>query len=360
MKIKLSGNIRKFRKEKGMTQEQLAEALGVTVGAISKWELGTSMPELAMIAAMAEFFELSMDTLVGYEMQNGKVDEMLARLKAYRKEKNFIEGALLAEKALKKYPNHFGVVHASAEFYNLYGVESGDKKWYARSNELLKRAIDLLPQNTDPEINEITLRKDMAENYSILGKHEKALEELKKNNIFGINNATIGSILAADLHRPEEAFPYFEKALGHAMITFSHVASGYMNAYHELGRYRDAIDAMELLFSFYDIMRKDPNIVVYTDKVHAILLVSCAVDALELEDKALAASYVRRAYEKAKAFDAAPNYGVEGIRLREGGAEGAVAYDDIGATAMLGVERMISACQREELIAMWASVKESS
>ena len=90
MKIKLSKNIRKFRKEKGMTQEQLAEALGVTVGAISKWELGTSVPELAMIAAMAEFFELSMDTLVGYEMQNGKVDEMLARIKAYRKEKNFI------------------------------------------------------------------------------------------------------------------------------------------------------------------------------------------------------------------------------------------------------------------------------
>lgn len=359
MKIKLSKNIRKFRKEKGMTQEQLAEALGVTVGAISKWELGTSVPELAMIAAMAEFFELSMDTLVGYEMQNGKVDEMLARIKAYRKEKNFIEGALLAEKALVKYPNHFGVVHASAEFYNLYGVESGDKKWYFRSNELLKRAIDLLPQNTDPEINEITLRNDIAENYRTLGNYEKALEELKRNNIFGINHAIIGSILAADLKRPKEAYPYLKKALGHTMMTFTHVVSGYMNAYHEEARYRDAMEAMELLFSFYDIMRKDFN-VVYMDKLYAILLVSCAVEALELGDSALAALYVRRAYEKAKTFDASPNYGEEGIHFCEGGEEGAVAYDDIGATAMLGIERMISACQREELTSIWKSVKESS
>lgn len=46
MKIKLSENIRKYRKEKGMTQEQLAEALGVTVGAISKWELAHLCPSL--------------------------------------------------------------------------------------------------------------------------------------------------------------------------------------------------------------------------------------------------------------------------------------------------------------------------
>ena len=43
MVTKLSENIRKFRKERGLTQEQLAEVLGVTVGAVYKWEAGDSL-----------------------------------------------------------------------------------------------------------------------------------------------------------------------------------------------------------------------------------------------------------------------------------------------------------------------------
>lgn len=55
MKIQLSKNIRLFRKEKGYTQEQLAEALGVTVGAVSKWETGLSVPDIQLIVEMADF-----------------------------------------------------------------------------------------------------------------------------------------------------------------------------------------------------------------------------------------------------------------------------------------------------------------
>ncbi len=44
MKLTLSENIRSFRKERKMTQEQLATVLGVTVGAVYKWESGLSVP----------------------------------------------------------------------------------------------------------------------------------------------------------------------------------------------------------------------------------------------------------------------------------------------------------------------------
>ena len=49
METKLAENIRAYRKQRNLTQEQLAEVLGVTVGAVHKWENRLSTPELAMI-----------------------------------------------------------------------------------------------------------------------------------------------------------------------------------------------------------------------------------------------------------------------------------------------------------------------
>jgi len=55
METRLAENIRMFRKQQGLTQEQLAEVLGVTVGAVHKWETRMSTPELGLITEMADF-----------------------------------------------------------------------------------------------------------------------------------------------------------------------------------------------------------------------------------------------------------------------------------------------------------------
>ncbi len=65
MKMMLAENIRTFRKERSLTQEQLAEALGVTAGAVYKWEANLSIPELGLIIQMADFFDISVDVLLG-------------------------------------------------------------------------------------------------------------------------------------------------------------------------------------------------------------------------------------------------------------------------------------------------------
>ena len=57
MEDMLAGNIRLFRKQRRMTQEQLAEALGVTVGAVYKWEAKLSTPELKLIMQLAYMLE---------------------------------------------------------------------------------------------------------------------------------------------------------------------------------------------------------------------------------------------------------------------------------------------------------------
>ncbi len=55
MAFALSEHIRSLRKARGLTQEQLAEALGVTAGAVYKWESRLSLPELPMLVQLADF-----------------------------------------------------------------------------------------------------------------------------------------------------------------------------------------------------------------------------------------------------------------------------------------------------------------
>jgi transcriptional regulator with XRE-family HTH domain len=66
MKVLLGSMIRELRHKKGITQEQLAESLGVSAPAISKWENELTLPDVAMIPQIASFFNVSIDILFGY------------------------------------------------------------------------------------------------------------------------------------------------------------------------------------------------------------------------------------------------------------------------------------------------------
>jgi len=65
----LGRNISRYRKEKGMTQEELARKLGLTFQAVSKWENAQTMPDLALLPKLAQILEVSIDRLLGYRAQ---------------------------------------------------------------------------------------------------------------------------------------------------------------------------------------------------------------------------------------------------------------------------------------------------
>ena len=62
-------NIQNLRKEKNITQEELAAELGVTAAAISKWENGYTLPDILMLCALADHFGVSTDELLGRSAQ---------------------------------------------------------------------------------------------------------------------------------------------------------------------------------------------------------------------------------------------------------------------------------------------------
>ena len=57
--------IARLRKERSMTQEQLAECMGVTAQTISKWENGTTCPDVMLLPVLADFFGVTVGDLIG-------------------------------------------------------------------------------------------------------------------------------------------------------------------------------------------------------------------------------------------------------------------------------------------------------
>lgn len=80
--IKIHEQIAFLRKQKGLTQEQLAVSLGVTNQAVSKWESGQCCPDIQLLPAIASLFEVSVDELLGYNSGKGLGDICL-NLKDY-------------------------------------------------------------------------------------------------------------------------------------------------------------------------------------------------------------------------------------------------------------------------------------
>ena len=69
MKLNIGENLRKLRREKDLTQEQLAELLGVTFQSVSRWETGATYPDIELLPVMAELFGVSMERLLGVEKE---------------------------------------------------------------------------------------------------------------------------------------------------------------------------------------------------------------------------------------------------------------------------------------------------
>lgn len=99
--------IRKYRKEKNMTQEEMANRLGVTAPAVNKWENGNSLPDITLLAPIARLLNISLDTLLAFREELTPEEIRGFILEAdERFEKNTYEEVFQwAKGVLEQYPN---------------------------------------------------------------------------------------------------------------------------------------------------------------------------------------------------------------------------------------------------------------
>lgn len=176
--MNIGAKIRLLRKEKKVTQEELAEYLHISSQAISKWETGTSCPDIDLLPKLAVFFGTSLDHLLDFDQS--QVDAAVEALVAEsgRGGNNPAKSEAFLRKALEKYPNNDLLLTCILEDMQ----EQNDDK--ARSAEIIEIGERILSCTKDDELR-IDVLRIMAETYHGMG--EQAMAEYYLSKIPGLN-----------------------------------------------------------------------------------------------------------------------------------------------------------------------------
>ncbi len=358
MKSELAENIKNFRKDRKLTQEQLAEVMGVTTGAVHKWEAGSSIPDLSIIMELADFFDVSVDVLLGFKLKDNGQEATIHRLFEYSMTMD-AQGLKEAEKALKKYPNSFEVVVACADIYLRFGT-GNNKEWIRRALELLEQALVLLPQNKDPKISALSIFGKMANAYLLLGELEKSVEFLKKHNECGIFSDMIGAELSFFMKRYDEAAPFLTESLINSISILMNTISGLYASLCAKKDYEAAIDIIEWgqeIVNKVWLTKDDAHD--YFNKNKALDLILIANVKLLMGRPDEVPGLLKEADRLAESFDALPDFGVRSMRY-VGELKEVSIHDSLGVTAEESIKEMLDLIGNNELTEMWMKVREKS
>ena len=165
MMMYLPANLKKYRIAKDLTQEEVAEFLGITAQSVSKWERGESYPDITFLPALANIFETSVDLLIGmdavraeetrYNIHNTAVE--------YQKNGEYDKAEKTYREALLTYPNMPGMILGLAGTLAL----KGDTE---EAIELTERGLPLSAN----EKQKATLRAALCFLYLKAGREDKA------------------------------------------------------------------------------------------------------------------------------------------------------------------------------------------
>lgn len=201
MQLNLGQKIRELRLRNRRTQEALADAIGVTSQAVSRWEANGGYPDIEMIPAIANYFDITIDELFGYDNdREKKIDAIVAKIKEmnYRNngvDVNIDECLAIAREAMIEFPNNkeimlcladvlynagyvrYGEHHLiDADGYNVYDVDRHRK--YAEWREAVTIYEKLLKTLEPGEMRNNALN-NLTQLYRNLGEHERALSAIE-------------------------------------------------------------------------------------------------------------------------------------------------------------------------------------
>ena len=259
--------IKNLRKGRGFTQEELAERLGVTYQAISKWENDSGMPDISQIVPLATIFDVSTDFLFGID-NTSETEEALKivssadSIQEYGKLDTYLKAYDILLDGLKKYPNNYMITY---NCMNLgVSLSLPDNGWiYAgeRAEAIIHKTIrqaNFIISNSKNVSDILWARQNLVFLYSATKKFDLATTEARKFPVR--TDLTLYSTMAIVneyMENHDREATYLCSDIDYSLQAFENNIARLGKAYYNNGNYTDAIEVYERFFAVMNIIFKN-------------------------------------------------------------------------------------------------------
>lgn len=216
--MNIGTTIKKLRRAKDMTQETLAEYLGVSVSAVSQWEAEKTAPDLSLISPLCNLLEVTADELLGIDLEakQKKIREILNNAYSFESRGYTTEAHDILTEGLRQFPDSFELMERSL-FIHFYLMDEDDLS-EEEHNEARDEAIrlgELILEKCLDDKKRHSAIQILCYLYPKIGKKDRAIELASKMPVMAVSK----DFLFARINRGSEGYRC-DKALIYNLIQF--------------------------------------------------------------------------------------------------------------------------------------------
>lgn len=252
--LQFANTITTLRKQKRLTQDQIASFVGVSKAAVSKWETGLSYPDILLLPKLATFFNLSIDDLLGYKPQMTKEDiqKLYADLSQEFATKPFDEVYNRICLIIDEYYSCFPLLMQMAVILLNYQPVSGDKH-----QEVMDKAIELclrIEENAD-DLRLVRQAQSLEAHCQLVLKNpERVIELLGKDVEPYMGNEILIANAFNLLQQPKKAMETLQISLFQSVIGILSIAPSYlMMQVNKPERFEEIVRRVQNIIQTFDM-----------------------------------------------------------------------------------------------------------
>lgn len=213
--MRIDDTIRKYRKQQNLTQEQIANQLGVSAPAVNKWENGISYPDIELLAPLARLLNISIDTLLSFqdELTDNEINGFIEEVSLGMMTGSFEDAYDKVNKKIREFPNCNKLILWSAQILNAYLImkfkeESKREKYFDQIVKWLEKVANCGDAELAKEA-QISLAQNLMKNK----RYDDAQKMLDKISPLGFDKRIVQVQLYVSQKKYDEAFKIQDEML---------------------------------------------------------------------------------------------------------------------------------------------------